>query len=133
MRVLSLLIQKIRSKKIKVSFTEVSMTTSDSKSTILHLYYTAYLLQSFQMLTNTQKTSVQCGTFQLRVISFQNRFVFFRKRYNTIFTFFIQSMCGKSHACQIQLWIFRPELKNTDCKKYSNIQRNECTPIGTDL
>ena len=55
------------------------------------------------MLTNTQKTSVQCGTFQLRVISFQNRFVFFRKRYNTIFTFFIQSMCGKSHACQIQI------------------------------
>ena len=39
----------------------------------------------------------------------------------------------KNHACQIQLWIFRPELKNTDCKKYSNIQRNECTPIGTDL
>ena len=58
MRVLSLLIQQIRSKKLKVSFTEVSMTTSDSKSTILHLYYTAYLLQSFQMLTNTQKTSV---------------------------------------------------------------------------
>ena len=58
LRVLSLQVQQSRGKLLKVSFTEASMRTSDSKSTISYLFYTTYVLQSLQMLTNTQITSV---------------------------------------------------------------------------
>ena len=60
LRVLRLQVQQSRGKLLKVSFTEASMRTSDSKSTISYLFYITYVLQSLQMLTNTQITSVQC-------------------------------------------------------------------------
>ena len=65
LRVLSLQVQQSRGKLLKVSFTEASMRTSDSKSTISYLFYTTYVLQSLQMLTSTQITSVQCTYLQI--------------------------------------------------------------------